>query len=67
MPISLDIEDYCQECEAFDPTTETAKAYDAEGDIFFLETRVVCSEARKCRSLVRYLERRLQAEVKGDE
>lgn len=66
MSISLDVEDYCQECEAFDPTAETTKAYDTNVDVFFLETVVTCSKARKCRSLVRYLERRLQAEVKDD-
>ena len=66
MSIRLDVEDYCQECDAFDPVADTTKIYEENGDVFFLETVVSCSEARKCRNFVRYLERRLQAEVKGD-
>ena len=66
MSINLKVEDYCQECEAFDPVADTTKIYEENGDVFFLETVVICSEARKCRNFVRYLERRLQAEVKDD-
>lgn len=57
--IKLDVKDYCYECDAFDPVADSIpyQAFDVVQDH---DTFVRCSNARRCRHLVRYLERKLK-------
>lgn len=54
--ITLEIEDYCQECAEFNPTYTRMFTEDLNLDRHIL-TVVSCENAKKCRQLVRYLKK----------
>ena len=60
--IKLDVESYCHKCDAFDPVTDSI-SYQALGVEQDHDTFVRCSNAKRCRHLVRYLERKLKSNV----
>lgn len=57
--IKLEVEDYCHECDAFDPIADSV-SYQELGVEQDRDTFVHCSNARRCRNMVRYLERKLK-------
>lgn len=57
--IELKVKDYCQDCEAFDPVSDTTKLYEL-GVTHSIETTVSCRNARRCEQFVRYLERKMR-------
>ena len=59
--IKLEIEDYCQDCRAFDPETEEATVYNF-GNPYRTETVVRCSNAKWCARMMQHLERKLRKE-----
>lgn len=54
--IKLKIEDYCQDCPAFEPMTEKSASY-AQNTVI---TTVCCESEKKCARLVQYLERKVR-------
>lgn len=60
--IKLDVEDYCHKCDAFDPVADSI-SYQALGVEQDHDTFVRCSNARRCRHLVRYLKRKMKDDV----
>lgn len=60
--IKLEVEDYCHECDAFDPVADSV-SYQALGVEQDHDTFVRCSNAKRCRNMVRYLERKLKNDV----
>ena len=57
--IKLEVEDYCQNCPAFEPMVEKFTNYAQSAVI----TTVCCESEKKCARLVQYLERRLKKDV----
>ena len=57
--IELNVKDYCQDCEAFDPDSETTKFYELGVSTSVL-TIITCRNARRCEQFVRYLERKMR-------
>ena len=58
--IGLKVEDYCQNCTAFDPEKEViAKRYMKSKDEECL-TLVTCKNADKCRRLIKYLKKKIE-------
>lgn len=57
--IRLEVEDYCQDCRAFEPETDTNVLYSVNGE-FSVETVITCERRNWCRNLVRYLEKRVE-------
>ena len=60
--IELMVEDYCHECDAFEPIKDeqTAYEYNTMGGICgsYRVVAVKCQSARRCANMIRYLERR---------
>lgn len=54
--IKLEVEDYCQNCPAFEPMTEKFSDY-AQNAVL---TTVYCESEKKCARLVQYLERKMK-------
>lgn len=54
--IKLEVEDYCQNCPAFEPMTEKFSDY-AQNAVL---TTVCCESQKKCARLVQYLERKMK-------
>lgn len=54
--IKLEIEDYCQNCPAFEATTEKFTDFAHNAVI----TKVYCESQKKCARLVQYLERKMR-------
>lgn len=52
--IELQVEDYCHDCDGFDPVVEN-RFYEFSDNI--KAQTVVCSNKRRCFQLMRYLER----------
>ena len=61
--IRLDVEDYCQDCRAFEPETDTNALYSINGEFngeFSVETVITCERRNWCKNLVRYLKKQLE-------
>lgn len=54
--IKLEVEDYCQNCPAFEPMVEKFTNYAQNAVI----TTVCCESEKKCARLVQYLERKVR-------
>lgn len=59
--IKLDVENYCHDCDAFEPTTIEKQEDAITG--YITHTFVVCKERRRCANMMRYLERKLKNDV----
>lgn len=57
--IKLEIEDYCQNCPAFEPRVEKFSDF-AQNMVI---TTVCCESQKKCARLVQYLERKVKKDV----
>lgn len=57
--IKLEVEDYCQNCPAFEPMTEKFTDFAQNAVII----TVSCESQRKCARLVQYLERKVKKNV----
>lgn len=64
--IKLDIEEYCQECHAFKPDVIRQELY-YYGAQVPSDTVVMCERRNLCKSLVRYLEKRLKSKEMSNE
>ena len=60
--IKLEVEDYCHQCDAFAPVADSI-SYQSLGVEQDHDMFVRCSNAKRCRHLVRYLERKLKNDV----
>lgn len=58
--IKLEIEDYCQDCHAFDPEAVAVHNMAQTG-----ETVVICQRRNHCKRLVQYLERKIRKELEN--
>lgn len=58
--IRLEVEDYCQNCPAFEPEVEHTNIVDSAFNIQIIETTVTCENKRVCKNLVRYLKKQLE-------
>lgn len=63
--ILLEIEDYCQDCEYFIPTTDTLRIESIEGFTRCCDTFIRCENKKKCESMYRRLKR--EKDRKGGE
>lgn len=61
--IELVVQDYCQNCDAFDPCLDDIRLTDMNGERLIY---VKCRSARHCMALVRYLKRAIKEEVNDD-
>lgn len=57
--IELAIEDYCHECDGFEPIKDEQASYEYNtmGGSYRVVT-VKCQSARRCANMIRYLERK---------
>lgn len=65
--IKLEVEDYCHECDAFEPIKDEKTVYDhtTMGGICGSHRDIVvkCQSARRCANMIRYLERKQKTDV----
>lgn len=61
--IELIVQDYCQNCDAFDPCLDDIRLANTNGERLIY---VKCRNARHCMALVRYLKRAIKEEVNDD-
>ena len=59
--IRLEVEDYCQDCKAFEPDTDRNMDFD-DAQLYMTDTVVQCEKRNHCKRLVQYLERKLKAQ-----
>ena len=59
--INLDVEDYCQDCDEFEPCGERICYEDMASFNRYVEQRVTCEHKNMCRRLVKYLQRKVDA------
>ena len=70
--IELKVEDYCQECKAFSPVSETIECgarhnYDTElTEPAYVRTIVKCENARRCAGIARHIRNELNKENESD-
>lgn len=56
--IELKVEDYCQDCDAFDPVSTSPFETTTLNETFVKKyTYVTCSQAKRCAAMWRHLER----------
>lgn len=60
--IELKVEEYCQECRAFEPAVLTETLYMSGDSYNTIKNTVVCVNAKKCEGIARYLRRQLKDE-----
>lgn len=59
--IKLDVEDYCQECQGFEPDADTSDFYNPlNQNECVRDTIIRCRYRKRCANMVRYLERKLR-------
>lgn len=62
--IRLCVEDYCQDCSEFDPTTENTEyvSYNFDGVEYerYALTEVHCSKEKRCRAIFNYLKNQFE-------
>lgn len=51
--IKLEVEDYCQNCDEFEPDVRKDQFF-AGGDVYCTETTVRCEHRMRCATLVKY-------------
>lgn len=61
--IRLNVEPYCDGCDAFEPVAETINLNYATGEYYCSETVVRCQYQRRCAKMMQYLERKMQNEL----
>lgn len=65
--IKLEVEEYCQNCESFEPDTtsdaDTSRTFEGFPAIKIVNTTVTCRYQKRCRMMVRYLGRKLKNDV----
>lgn len=61
--IRLEVEGYCQSCLDFEPdVTKPTRVIPIDGECFFTNTIVQCTNRKRCAGIRRYLEQQLKAE-----
>ena len=59
--IKLEVEDYCQECQGFEPDVDASDFYNPlNQNENIRDTIVRCRYRKRCANMVRYLERKLK-------
>ena len=66
--IELKVEDYCQNCKAFSPSTETMEYrdrvnFDGTIDLAHVRTIVRCENAKRCAGIARHIRNELNKEI----
>ena len=61
--IKLEIEDYCHDCQAFDPEVEGSIVYCTDHEVYHrTHTIVRCKAHKLCKRLVGYLKKQIEKE-----
>lgn len=63
--IKLEVEEYCQECPAFEAVTKHPTVFYADSNIRDCTTVVECEHRKKCKGIERYLRRKVQENGEG--
>lgn len=58
--IRLEVEDYCHDCETFEPHVEKAILYDGANE--WHQTTVTCESGKACGRMMEYLKRQAKKE-----
>lgn len=58
--IELRVENYCQNCDEFEPVAEVMKSYDIAMEDKEGLTKVSCKHAHRCSELIRYLKKEMK-------
>lgn len=59
--IKLEVEEYCQECPAFEPDVDSNTWYDPTDNLPSVSDTIIhCRYRKRCANMVRYLERKMK-------
>lgn len=66
--IKLDVQEYCQECPAFDPVkhTVTEKFMSLGESVEMSTTHIRCRDWKRCKQIERYLRKELEHESNNE-
>ena len=67
--IKLDVQEYCQECPAFDPVKHmvTEKFMSLGEPVEMITTHIRCRDWKRCKQIERYLRKELEHESNGED
>lgn len=66
MPIKLDIQPYCENCDEFEPVKDIGITFYADNDNQALSsfcTRVFCKHEKRCKEIAKHIGERLSNET----